>query len=178
MADATTTQAFTGRTDEAFVLRLRGPIRYPNAQALRAFVDDVLLEEREATVVLDLRDVTFVDSTGLGLIARVGREVLGRTARRAVIVCHECDVSVTLRAAAFDDLFIMTEAPPFGEPTSLVPVTLKTPRTAVDATGLGRVILDAHRDLAALSERNRLEYREVIERLEAELGGSGGAGGS
>jgi hypothetical protein len=35
---------------------------------------------------------------------------------------------------------------------------------------MGRLVLDAHRDLASLSDGNRRVFGEVVEALEAELG--------
>jgi anti-anti-sigma factor len=149
------------------VLHLEGALRYPVARALRAFVDGTLATTDADAFLVDLRATTFVDSTGLGLLARVARQSLSRCGRRAVLVCPENDVAVTLRSAGFDELCAMVEDSPLDAPPTLEEIPL--PIDAGDGGALGRVILEAHRDLSALSTRNREEYAAVIAALEADL---------
>lgn len=167
MTSETLPRARFGHSDRTAVLRLDGPIRYTVAGPLRSFLDDALARDPLELVVVDLRATTFVDSTGLGLLARVGRLALSRSGRRAVIVSAETDVMTVLRAAALDVLFVVVEDPPVGLPSELADVPLGP--AGAEADTVGRAILDAHRDLAALSERNQDTYREVIATLEAEL---------
>ena len=170
MTGQTVPRALFGRSDRTAVLRLEGPVRYTMALALRAFVDDALARAPAELVVVDLRATTFVDSTGLGLIARLGRLALSRSGRRAVIVSGETDVMTVLRSAALDVLFVVVEEPPGELPSELAEVPLLPPKGEADA--VGRVILDAHRDLAGLSKKNHDEYRGVIAALEVELAGA------
>lgn len=162
-------RAFFAHSDGMAVLRLEGPVRYTTARALRAFVDEALARDPLERLFVDLRATTYVDSTGLGLIARMGRLALSRSGRRAVIVSPDTDVLTVLRSAALSVLFVMMEEPPLELPTELEEIPLGATEKADRDGNLGRVILDAHRDLAALSSKNRDEYRDVIAALEAEL---------
>ncbi len=162
------TRALFGLADRMAVLVLEGPVRYTAAQALRAFVDGPLAHADVDTVVVDLRRATFIDSTGMGLVARVGKSTLERHGRRAVLVCQDNDVAVALRAATFDLLCAMVEEPPYDAQPALEEVSLPQ-ADAAEGQALGRVILEAHRDLSVLSEHNRDEYARVIAALEAEL---------
>jgi anti-anti-sigma factor len=146
---------------------LSGQIRYPTAQALREFVERTLSQDGSDTVILDLRGVEFVDSTSLGLMARVGRTTLERRGRRAVIVCSDPDVRACLRSAAFDVLFVLTEEWPLDHEIALMELPLG-PARELSARSLGRVMLDAHRELASLSPRNEHVFGDVITALEAE----------
>jgi anti-anti-sigma factor len=167
-ATATAPRAYYGHVDGTFVLKLAGPIRFVAAQALRVVVDGLIAGER-AGVLIDLRSVDVIDSTGMGLLARVGRSSI-QHGRRASIACADNDVAITLRSAAFDELFVMLEGYPFDdEGATLAEVPLDAPPGTSAELGLGRVILDAHRDLAGVSERNRAAYRDVIAALEADL---------
>lgn len=169
MADVAITRAFYGLSDRTAVLVLVGPIRYPAARALRAFVDAHLAAADVDAIAVDLRGATFVDSTGLGLVARIGKHSLSRHGRRLILVCPENDVAIALRSATFDVLCAMVEDAPFDAPEELseVPLHEADPK---ERGALGRVILDAHRDLAALSPKNHDAYAAVIAALEAELG--------
>jgi anti-sigma B factor antagonist len=62
------------RSAEGVVLDLVGELDLYNAPALREALGAVLAERPER-VVLDLRDVTFLDSTVLGVLVEAGREL-------------------------------------------------------------------------------------------------------
>jgi anti-anti-sigma factor len=160
-------RASFGHVQGVSVLRLAGQIRFVTARALRHFVDDFIAHDDGDGMLIDLRAVELLDSTALGLLARIGRDSLTRRGRRAVIVCPDNDVAICLRSAAFDELFVILDEYPYVDTTPLVDVPLDAPDGEPE---LGRVILDAHRDLARLSERNLDVYRDVIAALEAELG--------
>jgi hypothetical protein len=72
-----------------------------------------------------------------------------------------------LRSASFDTLFIIVEQWPFEREARLSEVPLESRDLMPDV--MGRVMLEAHRDLASMSEENRLAYAEVVATLEAEL---------
>jgi anti-anti-sigma factor len=164
--------AYYGHVDGTLVLRLSGPIRFLACQALRSFVDG-LRGGDDQDVLIDLRDVQSIDSTGMGLLARIGRSSLESRGRRAAIACPGNDIATTLRSAAFDTLFVMLDAYPFDDHDATfaeMPLGGGGPDAGGDAeVSLGRVILDAHRDLASMSERNVEVYRDVIAALETEL---------
>jgi anti-anti-sigma factor len=162
-------RAWWGTCERTAILQLAGPFRHVGARALRTFVDEVFGKQDCDTVLIDLRAVNHIDSTGLGLLARIGRCALEARHRRAVIVCPHNDVATTLRSAAFDTLFVMTDVFPFDEPPVLTEVPLKPDAPQNADPNCGRVILEAHQDLASLSEENRRAYAELIASLEAEL---------
>lgn len=157
-----------GRVDRTSVIALRGQIRFVAAQALRALLERLDGWPDCDRVIVDLHDVQLVDSTGLGLLARIGRSALERTGVRAAIVCPEGDVATCLRSAAFDELFVFVDELPFDGSLRLEDVPLQQPERPT-AGALGRVMLDAHRDLADVSDQNRRAYADVIAALEAEL---------
>jgi anti-anti-sigma factor len=165
-----TPRAFHGHVESTAVLKLTGPIRFVAAQAIRHFVDDLPSADPDDGVLIDLRAVDVIDSTGMGVLARIGRTSLERRGRRAVIVCPQNDVATTLRSASFDEVFVMLETCPYDdEDAELAEVPLVVRPASSPELDLGRVVLDAHRELVGVSERNMDAYRDVIVALEAEL---------
>ena len=167
MATMQAPRAFYGRLHELPIVVLKGSVRYMAARALRSFIDD-LVNQRYDTILIDLRELETIDSTGMGLLARLGRSTL-QHGRRSVIVCDTPDVTLCLRSAAFDRIFVMLRDWPFPEEPEVaeVPVQCKELR----ADGLGRVMLEAHRELASLSTSNHDAFGAVISALESEIGG-------
>jgi anti-anti-sigma factor len=166
MATMQPPKAFYGYLDESLVLVLKGQVRYMTAKALRSFLDHLLAKEVTDTVLIDLRELDAIDSTGMGLLARLGRFTLEH-GRRAVIVCSVQDVVTCLQSAAFDSLFIMLEKWPFDEEAAVLEVPLDA-RDLVPEI-IGHIMLDAHRELVSLSDDNRRNFGAVVTALESEL---------
>ena len=75
-----------GAGDQA-VLRVTGEIDFATGDAFRAAVDDLAARVDDATVVLDMAGVTFMDSSGLAVLANLasaGRTVVLKNAPRIV----------------------------------------------------------------------------------------------
>lgn len=47
---------------------LNGELDHHNAGLIRASIDDVLMKKKPATLVLDFEEVSFMDSSGIGLV--------------------------------------------------------------------------------------------------------------
>jgi anti-anti-sigma factor len=169
MATMQAPRAFYGRLHELPIVVLKGSIRYMAARALRGFIDD-LVNQRNDALVIDLRELEAIDSTGMGLLARLGRSTL-QHGRRSVIVCDAPDVMICLRSAAFDRIFVMLQEWPFPEEPEVAEVPVRCRELGAD--GLGRVMLEAHRELASLSEANQEAFGTVVSALEVEIGGDG-----
>lgn len=77
------------------------------------------------------------------------------------------DLMTCLRSASFDTLFVVLDAWPFDREPELVEVPLENQAPVADV--MGDLMLDAHRDLAALSAEKRRVFGDVIAALEVEL---------
>lgn len=154
-----------GRNADAIAIVLEGRVHYAFTGRLRTLFDEIAERVTHEILLVDLRLLEAIDSTGMGLLARLGRTALEH-GRRAVIVCTDDDVAICLRSAAFDELFVFSDQWPIEETLPLAEVPLGTGEWTPEQ--VGRVMLDAHRDLAALSEQNRRSFADVISALEAE----------
>ena len=63
-------EIFRRTVDPATVLTCRGRLTFRSVPELAAAIDDVLCAQTHPLLVLDMRDVESVDSSGLGLILR------------------------------------------------------------------------------------------------------------
>ncbi|MFO0599556.1 MAG: STAS domain-containing protein [Myxococcaceae bacterium] len=150
-----------GRSDNTTWLKFEGPIRYTEAREVKSFLEREVVPQMTDTMVIDLREVDSVDSTGLGLLATIGKCSLSRHSRRAVIVCPEGNVAQCLRAMQFDKLFTFTEALEQPREVVLQPVALQTGHEP-----LVSVMLGAHEELASLDDRNKARFNDVVDVLQ------------
>jgi anti-anti-sigma factor len=154
----------TGRVTHAaaegvHVLRYFGRVDYVLAAAIKRFADDLISHEDVRGWIFDLTEAELLDSTNLGLLARLGGDV------KNVIVSTSDDINSVLRSMSFDQMFdIVTDpaAAPTGEAEAIS-------AAAPSRRELGQTMLEAHRTLMGMSEQSRLQFHEVVAALEADL---------
>lgn len=83
---------------EVLEIKLMGEIDHHSAVRVRADIDALIFEKRPRKVVLDLSEISFMDSSGLGLI--MGRYALAR----------DLGSSLTLRSPSVAVMKILTLA--------------------------------------------------------------------
>jgi anti-anti-sigma factor len=155
------------RCDDFHVLHYFGRVDYTLAPAIER-VAGRLLEDRAAPDLLfDLSAATLLDSTNLGLIARLAERVRQHAEGRPVIVSRNDDINAVLASMGFDEIFdivgdhpALAAAPAAGEE----PITAGPP----SKSELHATMLAAHRALVSLNDKDRAEFEGVVAWLEAE----------
>ena len=145
------------------VLRYFGAVDFTLAPGIERFLQRLILAGSVSGLVFDLTAAESLDSTNLGLMARVNEQVHDLGAPNSVIVSNNEDIDAVLRSMGFDQSFEMT-APSNGVSSAACaePVAVG----AASAAELQRTMLEAHRALVRLSEAGRLEFESVVGCLE------------
>lgn len=161
MAKAHVTHA---QHDGIHVLRYFGHINYMSAPAIRRFLDHLLDEGRISGLVFDLTSADALDSTNLGLLARVNERARDAGSPEAMILSRNEDITDVLFSMGFDQSFSIvtnSDAPVCGPSDDLS----TGPCSELE---LRQTILDAHRALCRLSEAGRLQFQDVVKCLESD----------
>src|SRR5690554_4102045 len=116
-----------------------------------------------ASLIIDLRDATNVDSTALGFLAKVAMAVEGRLPERPTIVADNPDIRQMLDVMGFARYFTVVEAP-----ITEVCELCDLPEIPCDVEETRQRILEAHRILMHMNEHNREEFQPLVEILEAQ----------
>lgn len=141
-----------------WVLRVQGSLRYTNANAMDRFLDELFAERHPATMCVDLNDTTAIDSTGIGLLAKIANGMERSGHGQPIVFCGNPEINELLTSVCLDDVCrIVAGAPAAGEPGEPVP------GTAPSEGDLARTIVDAHRFLCAISESNRTQFQSVVD---------------
>lgn len=161
------------RQGDVWILRFEGPIRYLLAPSVDRFIDRLFAGPAPHGVCLDLRAATAIDSTGIGLLAKVanGMHEAGRT--RPVVVSTNPEISELLVNLCLDEVCILAASAP-DAPDAAVGENI--PFTTPGEQELARTVLEAHRLLSAISEENREAFRSVIEAFAREVHDDDGGG--
>ena len=148
---------FFGETEHAAHLALRGRATWMHCDAFHEAALAVLNAGRH--LVLDFSGCEYMDSTCLGTVHELvagGRVMLKGVTPAVRALFEELSMQQVLDA-------IREDAPAAPE--------LRALGTGGDQAAVQRRILQAHEALSALSERNREEFKDVVESLRAEQGG-------
>jgi hypothetical protein len=114
--------------------------------------------------MVDLTGLEVLDSTGMGLLAHIGRATLERSGDRAVLAAVPPNVAPCLKSARFEVLFEIVDELPM-MPPALYELVLE-PTVTADAM---YVMREAHAALVELGPPNRDTFEEVLRTLDAEL---------
>ncbi|HOE66678.1 MAG TPA: STAS domain-containing protein [Candidatus Hydrogenedentes bacterium] len=152
------------------VLKFVGQIRYTMGSSYRvsasldAFLDELFAKKNFDNILIDLTQTESIDSTNLGLLARVAKFSQENLGRQATIISTNDDINAVLESVAFDRVFLILRDP--HDPKSAFETV---PDRADRAKELARLILDAHKTLMEIAETNQDKFRKVVEILEDQL---------
>lgn len=151
-----------------YVIKMLGDVRLTLCVSFDNFIDDMFADAEFSSVMFDLSGAEAIDSTTLGLMAKIS--ILGAERRDTVPWVYSTNPSVNrlLDSMGFADIFHiindMTQSElvlPAGLAESLADSNL--------AEGdVKKKVIEAHRILMALNENNRNEFTDLVHILESD----------
>ena len=161
MAESNTGKALYAVHQGTYVLKLIGEIRVPICATLDGFIEMLFNDAQLNSVLIDLSETHVIDSTALGLLAKIAIQSRKRLNQKPCIISTRPDISRVLDSMGFEKVFnIVHEAPVKSPRMSEVPNV-----ACSQGDACGRV-LEAHRILMEMNERNRETFRDVVAALE------------
>ena len=143
-------------------MRLVGDVRLRLGAAAEEFIERMFQDQPVRSVVVDLSDTEGIDSTALGVLARLATLARKRRSFIPTLVSTRADITRLLVTMGFDDIFHIIEDPLRHE-TQLG----ELPETDLSPDELRCRVLAAHRNLMSLNEGNREEFEDLVAMLEA-----------
>ncbi len=150
-----------------YLLRFEGDVRVTLCATADDYFNRMYEDPKFKSVLVDLSVTEGIDSTSLGLLARLSIEAKKRFNFVPTLVCRSPDLLRILHSVGFDDVFNIVEETP------VTPDALgELPRMDVCEDELRAQVLDAHRALMSVNASNREAFRDLVAVLEAEDLGS------
>ncbi len=160
------------RQDDLVIVKLTGHIRYATGDSfhlstsVNAFLDKLFQKKDFKNILIDLTEAESIDSTNLGLLAKITQFTRQHCGDQAIIVSTNEDINETLDGVGFGQVFhILHEACPVDGGMSAIPDTHE------GAADLNATMLQAHRILCDLNTKNREAFKSVVHFLELEADG-------
>ncbi len=145
----------------AYALRLVGDVRVNLCAAIEKYLEQMFEDRDLRSVTLDLCEAEGIDSTTLGILAKLALRAQRQCGFKPAIYSSNAGINRLLRSMAFGRLFTIRERA-LAEPER----ALELPAVATDSEQLRGRVIEAHRVLMDLSEDNRARFQDLMEVLE------------
>ena len=143
-------------------MKLVGDVRLRLGAAVDEFLDRMFQDQKFRSVVVDLSATEGIDSTALGVLARLSTQARKRRAFTPTLISTRADITRLLETMGFDDIFHIVE-----EPLDDVRELGDLPRSNLSAEDLRNRVLEAHRALMSLNAGNHGQFEDLVAMLEA-----------
>lgn len=160
--------AFYFKQGNTYILKLVGDVRYTMGCALSDFLDSLFAQTDYDDIVVDLREAHSIDSTSLGLLAKIANFNRQRFAHSTTLLSTNPDVNQILDHLGFYDIFTIRDT---GEnvSTALRQLAIAEP---CNKEALTRIVYEAHCALSDINPRNQDSFKGVLDNLRPKISGT------
>ncbi len=153
-----------GDHDGVYVIRFEGDVRVTLCGSFDHYLDVMLADTNFVSVLVDLSDAIAIDSTSLGVLAKLSIGVQRCNNRVPALVCNAPDILRILLNMGFDDVFaIVDENYEAEQNLAELPVS-----TDLGEDEMRQRVIEAHKVLMNMNSQNAETFRDLVSALEAE----------
>ncbi|MEH6549989.1 MAG: STAS domain-containing protein [Pseudomonadales bacterium] len=143
------------------LIKLTGDVRVTLCGSFDQYIDTILARDGFVSVIIDLREAEGLDSTTLGLLAKISIQARHLFKVTPVIVSNNESINRLLISMGFNQVFDIREQAPVDD------IELgQLPHVACSEEGMRDKVLDAHRVLMGLCDENRARFEGLVSALE------------
>lgn len=149
-------------SEGTFVLKFIGDVRLTLCAALDAYIEKIFSVLTFNAIIIDLTETDGIDSTSLGLLAKLSILSRQKVGFLPTLVSTQDDMNRLLQSMGFDQVFnIVSEITPTETQLEDLPGQELSEELVKDK------VLEAHRILMNLNEHNREAFRDLVSALES-----------
>jgi len=149
---------------DTMVVVIKEKVTYFNCINFNEFIETILFSSDTNDLILDLEECTFMDSTALGLLAKIAKNKILNKKPKPYIVTSNRSLIDTIDSYDLSSFFNMLNAN-FLEVNEQISINT----SEFDKSKLSSLILEAHKHLSSISEENRQKFEGVISQFEKNL---------
>jgi anti-anti-sigma factor len=148
--------------DGVYLMKFVGDVRVTLCVTVDSFLDSMFHDKNFNSVVVDLSRTEGIDSTSLGILAKLSIQAQDRYGFVPTLVSTNADITRLLKSMGFEDVFNIVE-----EPIKAEDQLGELPTRITSEEDLRQRVLEAHRILMSLNDTNRETFQDLVETLEA-----------
>lgn len=149
------------RIDSVEYIRFVGVIRYSNCAGLEAHIENIFSKPDFSEIAIDLELAEMLDSTALGLLARISIELKKSSENKPVIFIQKGELAHILKRVCFDQVFNIVAKSNGADNLNFVELA----SISKNEEEVLACVVDAHRSLAEISESNKQYFTDITQAL-------------
>lgn len=155
-----TGSVYYARHENTYVIKLIGEVRYQLGCAFDDFLKRLFAKDDFRDIVIDLTETRMIDSTCLGLLAKIANYARAHFGGKVTMFSTDDDINQILHGVGFNTVFNICNVKP-GAADNAQQIHTCAP----NQDHLARTLYDAHLILSELNDKNREMFRNVVEML-------------
>lgn len=157
-----TGKLLSAKSQQTFVLKLIGDVRLTLCSTLDKLLERIFVDKDINNFVIDLSQTDNLDSTTLGLLAKIALQASSNGLAQPSIISPNEDITLLLESMGFSQYFILLKYP-----LTTTQELQEVPQLAGSTEHIKAQILDAHLTLMSLNEQNKEAFKDVVQVLES-----------
>lgn len=145
------------------VIKFVGDVRVILGPTISRLLNNIGTDESVKSIVIDLRETTSIDSTSLGLLAKIALKSNQLFGSKPILVSTDDDVNRVIASMGFSQVFVLVNQ----MPTDCCPEG-ELPTEVASEDVMRDQVLEAHKVLMSLNEKNFDSFCDLVDALEKE----------
>ncbi|MHA7878391.1 MAG: STAS domain-containing protein [Saccharospirillum sp.] len=149
----------------AYVIKLTGDVRMTLCTTLDNCLTRMIEDPKFTSVLVDVTEAEGIDSTSLGLLAKISRLATPAMGHVPTLISNHPDITRIIETMGFRDrVFAIVSQAEIDRSLALSEQSVEP----LDETSAHERVLEAHKILMSLNEKNRQTFRELVECMECQ----------
>ncbi len=151
------------KNEQKYFIKLAGDLRFTSGHDFDCLLNVIFKDADLKDIMIDMSEANYLDSTILGLLAKIANFMIKKFKRKITVLSTNEDINYLLDSIGLNEVLIIVKS------CNCSPEMLQEiPNINASERESALTILDAHHQLIALNEKNRTEFKDVVELLEKE----------
>ena len=164
MSDVASGNILVADHQGVYVIKMSGDVRLTLCISFDEFIESIFNRDDFCTVLFDLGDATGLDSTTLGLIAKLAIKSESQKQIKPLIICHNPAIQRLLVTMGLDELCQLIAKPP-EDYCQIADFVALTPGNVDNEALVKAKVLESHCVLMELNENNRETFKDLVQTL-------------
>ena len=147
--------------DGVYVIKMVGDVRLTLCMSFDQFINNMFEADAFSSIIFDLSEAEAIDSTTLGLMAKISILADQRKHLRPMVIAKSPGINRLLDTMGFAEIFDIV-----GELTECITPSECLEAGALDECEAKNKVLEAHRILMNLNQDNHNTFKDLVQTLE------------
>jgi anti-anti-sigma factor len=165
MSDVSSSNILIADHQGVYVIKMSGDVRLTLCISFDECIEELMARDGFYTILFDLSEAEGLDSTTLGLIAKLAVKSHSQNKKKPLIICTDVGIKRLITTMGLDDVCELIDQPPKGYCKITDFVSLNEVDASYDEELIKAKILESHSVLMELNESNRETFKDLVQTL-------------